>query len=71
MDRPTAGLIARLIARPTDRRTKSRIESLALKTSPIRQRCVLNVSLRVLTLALDLDVQTDEDIVSNEALKIF
>ena len=39
-------------------------------TSPIRQRCVLFVSLSVLTLALDLDRQTDEDIVSNEALKI-
>ena len=33
-------------------------------------RCVLNVSLRVSTLALDLDGQTDEDKVSNEALKI-
>ena len=40
------------------------------KTSPIRQQCVLTVSLRVLTLAQDLDGQTDEDRVSNEALKI-
>ena len=30
------------------------------KTSPIRQRCVQTVSLRVLTLALDLDGQIDE-----------
>ena len=40
------------------------------QTSPIRQRCVLTVSLRVLTLALDWDGPTDEDRVSNEALKI-
>ena len=40
------------------------------QTSPIRQRCVLTVSLRVLTLALDLDGQTNDDLVSNGALKI-
>ena len=44
--------------------------SMNIETSPIRQRCVLIVSLRVLTLALNLDGQTDEDIVSNEAHKI-
>ena len=41
-----------------------------MQTSPIRQRCVLTVSLGVLTLALDMDGQTDEAKVSNEALKI-
>ena len=39
-------------------------------TSPIGQRCVLTVSLRVLTLALDLDGQTDEDLILNKARKI-
>ena len=39
-------------------------------TSQSGQIYVLTVSLRVLTLALDLDGQTDEDIVSNEAHKI-
>ena len=39
------------------------------KTSPTRQRCVLTVSLRVMTLALDLDGQTDDDIVSKRLLK--
>ena len=40
------------------------------ETSPTRQRCVLKMSLRLLILALDLDRQTDEDLVSNEARKI-
>ena len=40
-----------------------------IETSPTRQRCVLTVSLRVLTLVLDLDGQTDDDIVSKRLLK--
>ena len=51
------------------KRAESALAQLQI-TSPIMQRCVLTVSLRVLTLALDLDGQTDEDIVSNEALKL-
>ena len=48
-----------------NKRTNNRTK----ETSPSRQRCVLIVFLRKLTLALDLEGQTDEDIVSNEALK--
>ena len=60
----------RVTDRPTDGQTSYR-DARTYLTSPTWQRCVLTVSLRVLTLELDLDRQTDEELVSNEDLKIF